>query len=464
MDPSVARQATRIRAYLKWVSPASIVFAVILAGLCFLFPDLDIIAITTLVIANAVVQVMAYRSAGMGRITLSAWQQAAGLWTLAIGLALWGAPAYPTVVMLGMLPVIIAVPFVTQGTLVWMSVVGTAITGFAAIFLIGQPLLQIDLPEAVVRAVVGTGQLVTVACCCLSVWYARFTLAEAATDVEVTNRELLASEERLERKVEKRSAALEHSRHALRLARDQALASSRHKSAFLAHMSHELRTPLNAIIGFSDVLSEQLFGELSEKQAEYMLDIHDSALHLLALINDILDLSKIEAGHLALAPKPVALDMLLHDALVAVERRATQRQVALCPQWEPALGEIAADERRLRQVLGNLLENAVKYTDAGGSVSLTARDVGADVEIAVTDTGIGISAEDQELIFEAFRQAGEREGYARAHEGAGVGLALTRKLVELHGGQVSVESETGRGSIFRVRLPRAHASVPVEGS
>ncbi len=227
-------------------------------------------------------------------------------------------------------------------------------------------------------------------------------------------------------------------------------AASHHKSEFLANMSHELRTPLNAVIGFSEVLLQRMFGELNEKQGEYLQDIYASGQHLLSLINDILDLSKIEAGRMELAPAPFHLPTTLENALILVRERATRHGIALHIDLDPRLGEVVGDERKVKQVLLNLLSNAVKFTPEGGRITLKASQRDGAVEISVTDTGIGIASEDQAAIFEEFRQVGSD---AQRREGTGLGLTLARKFVELHGGRIWVESELGKGAIFTFTLP-----------
>jgi signal transduction histidine kinase len=228
-------------------------------------------------------------------------------------------------------------------------------------------------------------------------------------------------------------------------------ATSRHKSEFLANMSHELRTPLNAVIGFSEVLQEQMFGELNDKQLEYVQDIHASGRHLLSLINDILDLSKIEAGRMELELASFSLPGALESALTLVRERATRLELALELHVDPRVGDLVGDERKVRQVVLNLLSNAVKFTPPGGRIAVTAVPADGMVEVAVSDTGIGIAPEDQEAIFEEFRQVGT--DYARKREGTGLGLSLARRLVELHGGRIWVKSEVGKGSTFTFTLP-----------
>ena len=227
--------------------------------------------------------------------------------------------------------------------------------------------------------------------------------------------------------------------------------ANRHKSEFLANMSHELRTPLNAVIGFSEVLLERMFGEVNPKQEEYLNDILSSGKHLLSLINDILDLSKIEAGRMELESQPFDLPAALDNALTLIRERAARHGLRLEVTVDPGLGEVKGEERKVKQVLLNLLSNAVKFTPEGGKISLSASLNDGMAEISVTDTGVGIAREDQEAIFEEFRQVGS--DYARKREGTGLGLALARRLVALHGGKLWVESEPGKGSTFTFTLP-----------
>jgi two-component system, NtrC family, sensor kinase len=228
-------------------------------------------------------------------------------------------------------------------------------------------------------------------------------------------------------------------------------AASRHKSEFLANMSHELRTPLNAILGFSEVLAERMFGEVNAKQAEYLQDILSSGRHLLSLINDILDLSKVEAGRLELELGRFHLPTALDNALTLVRERATRHGITLTQTVDEWLGDIVADERKVKQILLNLLSNAVKFTPEGGRVGLTATAAESVVTIAVSDTGIGIAPEDHAAIFEEFRQVGRDD--TRTQEGTGLGLTLAKKFVELHGGRIWVQSHVGQGSTFTFTLP-----------
>jgi signal transduction histidine kinase len=246
--------------------------------------------------------------------------------------------------------------------------------------------------------------------------------------------ELRRSYAELEQKVDERTAQL--------------AVANRHKSEFLANMSHELRTPLNAIIGFSEALREKMFGELNGKQIEYLNDIHASGRHLLSLINDILDLSKIEAGRMELDVQSFAGPPAFESALALVRERALKKSIALSLKCDPALGEVRADERKFKQILLNLLSNAIKFTPEGGCIAVDARLNGAGLEIAVSDTGIGVAPKDQAAVFEEFRQVGPRS------EGTGLGLALTRRFVELHGGSIRLDSTPGQGTTFTFTLPQ----------
>jgi signal transduction histidine kinase len=230
--------------------------------------------------------------------------------------------------------------------------------------------------------------------------------------------------------------------------------ASRHKSEFLANMSHELRTPLNAIIGFSQVLRQRMFGEVNEKQEEYLDDILSSGNHLLSLINDVLDLSKVEAGQVELEVATFSLREALERGVVMVRERASRGDVRLALELAPDVDLVRGDERRLRQIVFNLLSNAVKFTPPGGSISVAATRVDHEVQVSVTDTGAGIAPEDHERIFEEFQQT---DVGAQQREGTGLGLALSKRLVELHGGRIWVESELGHGSRFVFTLPAEEA-------
>ena len=229
------------------------------------------------------------------------------------------------------------------------------------------------------------------------------------------------------------------------------------KSDFLANMSHELRTPLNSIIGFSEVLQDQLFGPINEKQQEYVNNILTSGRHLLSLINDILDLSKVESGNMELETSPFSLRELLDTSMMMLREKALKGGIELRLDLAPEADVcIVADQRKLKQILFNLLSNAVKFTHAAGTVNLCAVRDGDFIEISVADTGIGIREEDIQKLFKSFTQL--ESVYTKGFEGTGLGLALTRQLVELHGGRIWVRSEFGTGSRFSFTIPLTKAA------
>ena len=226
--------------------------------------------------------------------------------------------------------------------------------------------------------------------------------------------------------------------------------ASNHKSEFLASMSHELRTPLNAVIGFSEVLLERMFGELNDRQDEYLRDIWNSGRHLLELLNEILDLSKVEAGQMVLESNTFSVSSALDYTLAMVRERASSHAINVTVDVADDVGTIEADELRFKQVLLNLLSNAVKFTPDGGSVSVRAYREENDLAVTVTDTGVGVPAEDQQRIFESFQQG--RRGPAK-EEGTGLGLTLSRRIVGLFGGRMWLDSTVGEGSTFGFSIP-----------
>jgi two-component system, cell cycle sensor histidine kinase DivJ len=242
-------------------------------------------------------------------------------------------------------------------------------------------------------------------------------------------------------------------------ARDAAMSASRAKSRFLANMSHELRTPLNAIIGFSEVMSREMFGPVGPRYQEYSRLIHESGSHLLELINGVLDMSKIEAGKFELSEEVFDLEDTAAAAVRFVRLAAERARVVLKTDIAAEAHTIFADRRAIKQILVNLLSNGVKYTPAGGEVRVSARLVGGGVEIAVADTGTGISKADLERLGRPFEQVENAE--TRAKEGTGLGLALVKSLTAMHGGEAVLDSVMGEGTTVHVRLP--HAAVDAAG-
>jgi len=279
-------------------------------------------------------------------------------------------------------------------------------------------------------------------------------LQTAQSELESLNlgleRRVLERTKDLQREIQERKLIEQE----LLIEKDRAEAANRAKSEFLASMSHELRTPLNAIIGFSQVLNDRLFGELNDRQGEYIKDIETAGEHLLGLINDILDIAKIEAGKMELESSSVEVNDFLEHCFVMVKEKCVKRRIGLELAVADGLNglRVSADARKLKQVMYNLLSNASKFTPAGGRISVRARQEDENVVISVEDTGIGIDSAHLEKIFEEFYQV--TGGIKDKTAGTGLGLSLARKLVELHGGRIWAESEgLGKGSRFSFEIP-----------
>lgn len=252
------------------------------------------------------------------------------------------------------------------------------------------------------------------------------------------------SYEDLEQKVSERTRELA-------IANKQLQEASQAKSEFLANMSHELRTPLNSIIGFSEILQEKTFGDLNERQKRYVSNIHTSGKHLLGLINDILDLSKVEAGKIELNYEEFPLREMLSECQTLVNTMASKKNISLGFKVADGLSTINADPTKFKQILYNFLSNAIKFTPDGGTVNVAAKLENGMVQVSVKDTGIGIAKGHQDMIFEEFYQVDS--SYSKQYKGTGLGLPLTKKLVELHGGKIWVESEPEKGSTFSFTMP-----------
>jgi len=227
--------------------------------------------------------------------------------------------------------------------------------------------------------------------------------------------------------------------------------ASRAKSEFLANMSHELRTPLNSIIGFAELLQLEKFGQLTEKQARYVNNILTSGRHLLGLINDILDLSKVESGKMELVLSECSFPELIESIKIILKELAFKKNITIESHIAPKVSVINADEKKVKQIMYNLLSNAIKFTPDGGKVDVKADIKDEELRVSVADTGIGIKQEDMDKLFKTFQQIDSE--YTQKYGGTGLGLSLTKKLVELHGGKIWAESELGKGSTFTFTIP-----------
>jgi signal transduction histidine kinase len=278
------------------------------------------------------------------------------------------------------------------------------------------------------------------------------TLEQALVQIIANQAAISIDNARLYAKQKEQLAEIEQQKRELEVANVQIREISRHKSEFLANMSHELRTPLNAILGFSEILKDNLIGDLSPRQRQDCLEnIHASGRHLLELVNDVLDLSKVEAGRMELSYESFPVAAAFREVRSVIRSLTERRDLTLTDDIQPEDLEVRADKSKFKQVMYNLLSNAIKFTPAGGRVWVRARAEGGDLVVEVGDTGVGIAPEHQELIFTEFFQVDS--DVTRQSQGTGLGLSLTRRLVQLHGGTISVESEKGRGSVFTFRIP-----------
>lgn len=263
----------------------------------------------------------------------------------------------------------------------------------------------------------------------------------------------VSDQQRKEEEYQRQIAALKAELAEAQHARQDAADTARMRKDFLTATSHELRTPLNAILGFSEILTGEMFGPIqNERYREYARIIHQSGVHVLSLVNDLLDLSKLDAGKLELCVEPVQILKVIIDCVRSVEPQATRNQVGISIQVYDGIDQLCVDSKRLRQMLLNLLSNALKFTPAGGEITIEAFRRGSDIAISVSDTGIGIRAEDIPKVLEPFGQV--ESLMSQKHKGTGLGLPLTKELAELHGGSLTMESNVDAGTTVTITLPR----------
>ncbi len=324
-----------------------------------------------------------------------------------------------------------------------------AFSSTAALALVKE--LGIDVPFIIVSGTIGEDVAVAAMRAGAQDYLSKGRLARLSPSVQ---REVAEASERRESRAARKAAE-----EALR-EKERAESANEAKSKFLATLSHELRTPLNAILGFSELLEEGAAGALSGKQTGYVRNVIESSRHLLTLINQILDVAKIEAGRMELSREETSVPAVGGSVCASLRPLADKKRLSLSSLMPIELPTISVDPVRFKQILYNLVANAIKFTPPGGSVHLDARSIGDEMMVAVTDTGIGIEPADLKRLFADFEQVPTRGG--DRPEGTGLGLALTKRLVELHGGSIHVESAPGRGSTFTIRLPLKAAPPPVE--
>jgi len=346
--------------------------------------------------------------------------------------------------------VVIWVPGIPGNHLLILFLLCASLSGWVTSGAVYLPMLYVTLPiyllaMTVVPMVAGDMIDAILGWLCIGFWV--MMAAQASINYETSTKKLKLEDERV-LLIEDLQRAKETSDRA----RERAEAASRAKSTFLANMSHELRTPLNAILGFSEIIKTRAFGNSIEQYSEYGNYIHGSGQHLLTLINDILDLAKIEAGRMTLREDELDVVRLIEDAVEMMNVKAEQAGVSLVMEVEPGFPLAFADERALRQILVNLLSNAIKFTQAGGTVTAFAKRA-ADARLAfgVRDTGIGIAPEDHRRVFESFGQG--RHDAVQADKSTGLGLPIVKGLAEAHGGSVVLESTPGVGTTLTILLP-----------
>ena len=447
----------QFRQYLLIGGVPNLVSTVVLLALYAIYGNYLLLLWGLATTLNAVLYSVAYRRVNHHSVASSAPIICCGMWALAVLGATTAERALPVTILMGLLPVIALMPYVPMRTLLRISLAAAGILTLGCLY-VGAGLSinnAKNIPDVVFMPLVNWGTVLAVSIGSLSLWHNSRSLKQAAGNMQRSNQALAESGRQLEGRVLLRQNELQAARTEILAARDTALASSRHKSVFLANMSHELRTPLNAILGFSEALHSQMFGTLAEKQMEYIGDIHDSGAHLLSLINNILDLAKIEAGQYELNFHTTNLADIFRQATDATQKKWMDKELTVETSVDPALGDVSLDPSALRKILHNLMDNAIKASPQGGHIWLEAKPTPDHFEISIRDAGPGIAPDQVEAIFEPFRSS---QGAENAHTSMGLGLSLCRALVELHNGQIQVDLDNRAGARFVLEFPMRAAA------
>jgi signal transduction histidine kinase/CheY-like chemotaxis protein len=448
------QESDGLRRWLRLYEPLIIVSAPALGGLYWFYQAPAALLIAS-VIGFIVIPLTRYaavqlRRGNMDRAILSI---SAGLWILALSMTFLGKLLFPAALLISVGGIIIAVPFAGRQANIRAIVCSISVSSVAALMSMREPIVSYEpIPDILLQGLLGVYALVILALYAQVAWEANVRLRETMTDMREANRALVESERNLERKVEERTADLSQSQRDLALSRDEALAANRAKSVFLASMSHELRTPLNAVIGYAELLAEEAEDAGHDNYLKDLGRILDSGQHLLRLINDVLDLSKIEAGKIELFAESINVAALVTQVADAVKPliSTNDNQLEILEMDETVI--MYSDVTRIRQILFNLLSNAAKFTTRG-SIQLGSscnRELGT-VTFTVADNGIGMTDKQIEGIFDSFSQADAST--TRDYGGTGLGLTITRRFCRMLGGEVSVTSAPGKGAEFCVVLP-----------
>ena len=464
--PEMSPEAKRLRQLIRFNEPAAPVAVPALLVVWWFYPSPSILILAGLVASTVMIQRRAIRHTVENRVQQGITALSISIWVPTLGMAVVAPDVWALTLIFTVLSVLLALPFVDSGGVLRLIGVASSILAIGAYFHIFPVLTALppDVSPVVIASIVASCSGVGAVLCMFSVWQSNDRMLETVRETREANQLLRESERTLELRVDERTGDLVESQRQLALARDEALAANRAKSSFLASMSHELRTPLNAIIGYSELLKEEAEDGGQSDSVPDLDRILGSGKHLLGLINDVLDLSKVEAGRMEIVAEDFEIERLLTDIAATVQPLVARRSNTLEVGDLSNAGSMHSDSTKLRQILLNLLSNAAKFTENGTIGLQVVRGMDDDVpwvEFAVSDDGVGMTPEQLASVFEAFAQADKTT--QRDYGGTGLGLAISRRFCQLLGGEVSVTSELGAGSEFRVRLP-AHAPEPSESA